>query len=110
MRYDAFVLQLVRFLNRTSSEDVGYYLVQVRFTHGPDGAYQVHFEVLAAPIVLGEERQEESCKTKTPVNASRKSYLDSIHDKIGNLLARRRVLEFEHVYARWRTASGCDGH
>ena len=51
---DAFVAA-VRFLNRTSSDDVGYYLVQVRFTHGTSG-YQVHFSTCRTDR-LGEGRQ-----------------------------------------------------
>lgn len=78
--HDAFVAA-VRFLNRTSSEDVGYYLVQVRFTHGPAASYQVHFEVLAAPIAW-EKGGKRAGGSRRPVNASKKAYLEAIHDKI----------------------------
>ena len=66
--HDAFVAA-VPFLNRTSSEDVGYYLVQVRFTHGTSDTYQVLFEVLAAPIAL-EKGGQETGLSKQPVNTS----------------------------------------
>jgi hypothetical protein len=82
--HDAFVAA-VRFLNRTSSEDVGYYLVQVRFTHGTSGSYQVHFEVLAAPIAW-EKGGKKGGLSKKPVNTSKKTYLDAIHEKIGDAL------------------------
>lgn len=76
--HDAFVAG-VRFLNRTSTEDVGYYLVQVRFTHGVDGAYQVHFEVLAAPIAWeGSGRRASS----SAVNRPKLDYLESIHSAV----------------------------
>jgi len=77
--HDAFVAG-VRFLNRTSNSDVGYYLVQVRFTHGPAGGYQVHFEVLAAPIAW--ERSGKSHATSHQVNESKVSYLNAIHQLV----------------------------
>lgn len=73
--HDAFVAA-VRFLNRTSAHDVGYYLVQVRFTHGLDGGYQVHFEVLAAPIAW--ERSGTNQGGTHQVNQSKVSYLSTI--------------------------------
>lgn len=79
--HDAFIAA-VRFLNRTSSDDVGYYLVQVRFTHGPGASYQVHFEVLAAPIAWEKGGRKGGGPGK-PVNASKKAYLEAIHDQIG---------------------------
>jgi hypothetical protein len=78
--HDAFVAA-VRFLNRTSSDDVGYYLVQVRFTHGDSGGYQVHFEVLAAPIAW-EKGGKKVGVSKKGVNVSKKVYLDSLHGRI----------------------------
>ncbi len=81
--HDAFVAA-VRFLNRTSSDDVGYYLVQVRFTHGAGGAYQVHFEVLAAPIAW--EKGPRKPSSHGPVNVSKKAFLDAVYDKIGDSL------------------------
>lgn len=103
--HDAFVAA-VRFLNRTSSEDVGYYLVQVRFTHGPGSAYQVHFEVLAAPIAW-EKGGKKSGGSKKPVNASKKAYLDAIHDKIGGGLldagfsSSNTHARGAYLWARW---------
>ena len=47
--HDAFIAG-VRFLNRTSTDEVGYYLVEVRFTPAPNGTFYVHYEVLAAPV------------------------------------------------------------
>jgi hypothetical protein len=82
--HDAFVAA-VRFLNRTSSEDVGYYLVQVRFTHGASDTYQVHFEVLAAPIAWEKGGRKRGVSTKL-VNSSKKTYLDAIYEKIGDAL------------------------
>lgn len=76
--HDAFVAG-VRFLNRTSTEDVGYYLVQVRFTHGVDGGYQVHFEVLAAPIAWeGPGRRG----TPSAVNHPKVKYLEAVHQLV----------------------------
>lgn len=73
--HDAYVAA-VRFLNRTSTEDVGYYLAEVRFTHGVDGTYQVHFEVLAAPIDW--ERAGRRQRSLRPVNRGRKDFLDAV--------------------------------
>lgn len=73
--HDAYVAA-VRFLNRTTTEDVGYYLAEVRFTHGIDGTYQVHFEVLAAPIDW--ERAGRRQRSARPVNSDRKEFLDAV--------------------------------
>jgi hypothetical protein len=73
--HEAFVAA-VRFLNRTTTDDVGYYLAEVRFTHGAEGTYQVHFEVLAAPIDW--ERAGRRHRTGRPVNPDRKAFLDAI--------------------------------
>jgi hypothetical protein len=75
--HDAFVAA-VRFLNRTSTEEFGYYLVQVRFTHGIDGGYQVHFEVLAAPLAWENPRKSAS----KPVNTTKVGFLDSVHERV----------------------------
>lgn len=80
--HDAFVAG-VRFLNRTSTDDVGYYLVQVRFTHGAAGGYQVHFEVLAAPIAWeGSGRRPGT----TSVNEPKRDYLEAIHGAVRSAL------------------------
>ncbi len=43
------LLTALDFLNRTSPETISYFLVKVRFTHGPNGGHQVDFQVLAQP-------------------------------------------------------------
>ena len=78
--HEAFVAA-VRFLNRTSSDEVGYYLVQVRLTHGANGGYQVHFEVLAAPMAwerTGKVRQSGA----RPVNDPKADYLHAILEAV----------------------------
>jgi hypothetical protein len=77
--HDAYVAG-VRFLNRTSSDDVGYYLVEVRFTHGAAGSYQVHFEVLAAPIAW--ERGTKGTGGIKPLNEPKVAYLAAIHEAV----------------------------
>lgn len=76
--HDAYVAG-VRFLNRTSTDDAGYYLVQVRFTHGPAGSYQVHFEVLAAPSAWERTGKVGGLAPKTP-NEPKIAYLEAIHE------------------------------
>jgi hypothetical protein len=78
--HDAFVAA-VRFLNRTSSDEVGYFLVQVRFTHGAEGAYQVHYEVLAAPIAW----ERPTRRAARPLNMT----------KVGHVLALRDAIQPE---------------
>ena len=75
--HDAYVAA-VRFLNRTSTEDVGYYLVQVRFTHGSGNTYQVHFEVLAAPIAW----ERPTARTRRPINLARVDWVRALFDTI----------------------------
>lgn len=77
---DAYVAA-VRFLNRTSSEDVGYYLVQVRLTHGAGQSYQVHFEVLAAPIEWERIGMARNAAAR-PVNRSKADYLHAILEAV----------------------------
>ena len=77
--HEAFVAG-VRFLNRTSTDDVGYYLVQVRFTHGEGTSYQVHFEVLAAPLAW--ERGGKGPTGARPVNVAKVEYLNAVHDAV----------------------------
>jgi hypothetical protein len=76
--HDAYVAA-VRFLNRTSTDEAGYYLVEVRFTHGVGGSYQVHFEVLAAPIAW--ERGQSGGGIK-PLNEPKVVYLEAIHESV----------------------------
>jgi hypothetical protein len=101
--HDAYVAA-VRFLNRTSTEDVGYYLVQVRFTHGEDAGFQVHFEVLAAPIAWERATQGGG---KRPLNKSKLAWMTSLHEAVApellgagfpsmNLHARG-----SYIWARW---------
>ena len=73
---DAFVAA-VRFLNRTSTDAVGYYLVRIRFTHGTDGGYQVHFEVLAAPSAWERGPTPPTGKPKNPVKIA---FLKNVRD------------------------------
>jgi hypothetical protein len=108
--HDAFVAA-VRFLNRTASEDVGYYLVQVRFTHGHAGGFQVHFEVLAAPIAW-ERGGNKGAVSKKGVNLSKKAYLDSVHDKIRDGLldvgfsSSNTHARGAYLWARWNPTCG----
>lgn len=74
--HDAYVAA-VRFLNRTSTDEVGYYLVQVRFTHGAAGSYQVHFEVLAAPIAWERGSKGGGGNAKS-LNEGKIAYLEEI--------------------------------
>lgn len=76
--HDAYVAA-VRFLNRTSTDDVGYYLVEVRFTHGAADSYQVHFEVLAAPIAWERGAKGGSGVMKA-VNEPKVAYLEAIFE------------------------------
>ena len=77
--HDAYVAA-VRFLNRTSSDEVGYYLVEVRFTHGAAGSYQVHFEVLSAPIAW--ERGAKGGVAVKSANEPKVAYLGAIHEAV----------------------------
>ncbi len=79
--HDAYVAA-VRFLNRTSSDEVGYYLVQVRFTHGPDGGHQVHFEVLAAPIAWERTGKARQIGASRAVNATKVDFINGILDVV----------------------------
>jgi hypothetical protein len=75
--HDVFVAA-VRFLNRTSSDEVGYFLVQVRFTHGVDGGYQVHYEVLAAPIAW----ERPTRRTARPINTNKVGHVHALREAI----------------------------
>ncbi|MGH9151119.1 MAG: hypothetical protein ACRD03_01660 [Acidimicrobiales bacterium] len=78
--HDAYVAA-VRFLNRTSTDEVGYYLVEVRFTHGAGGSYQVHFEVLTAPIAW-ERGSKGGGGAIKPINEPKVAYLEAIHEAV----------------------------
>lgn len=78
--HEAYVAA-VRFLNRTSTEQVGYYLVEVRFTHGAAGSFQVHFEVLAAPIAW-ERTPKSGGGGMKPLNEPKVAYLEAIHEAV----------------------------
>lgn len=78
--HDAYVAA-VRFLNRTSADEVGYYLVEVRFTHGAAGSFQVHFEVLAAPIAWERGSKGTGAGIKA-LNEPKVAYLAAIHEAL----------------------------
>lgn len=65
----------VDFLNRTSPEDVNYFLAQVRFTHGADGGHQVFFELAAKPNIFSKQPGGSSRSASRPANEPRKDYL-----------------------------------
>lgn len=77
--HDAFIAG-VRFLNRTSTDEVGYYLVEVRFTPAPNGTYYVHYEVLAAPV----EGEGAGRKGSSPalVNPTKVEFLNTVLELI----------------------------
>jgi len=98
--HDAFIAA-VRFLNRTSSDEVGYYLVQVRFTHGPGGGHQVHFEVLAAPIAW-ERTGKARHGGARPANTSKIGYLEEIHELVrSGLLSAGFVSTYTHAHGSY---------
>jgi hypothetical protein len=76
--HDAYIAA-VRFLNRTSIDDVGYYLVRVLLTHGPEGGYQVHFDVLAAPIAWERRGKTPSAGTAA-INPSKVLFLGAVSE------------------------------
>lgn len=84
--HDAFVAA-VRFLNRTSSDEAGYYLVQVRFTHGARTPFQVHFEVLAAPSAWERAGRRRTAGAR-PQNNIKIDYLGSILEAVRPELTR----------------------
>jgi hypothetical protein len=59
-------LSAVNFLNRaTGADDVGFFLVRARFTHGLAGTHQVHFEVVARPNEFEKPSKRTSTGDKT---------------------------------------------
>lgn len=77
--HDAFIAG-VRFLNRTSTDEVGYYLVEVRFTPAPNGTFYVHYEVLAAPVA-GEGAGRSGGTGKT-INPEKVDFLNAVLDQL----------------------------
>lgn len=86
--HDAFV-EAVRFLNRTATEDVGYYLVRVRFTAGLATSYHVFFEVLAAPSAYENRRVKTTSRL---VNPEKVGFLEELTDSVHAGLANRGFL------------------
>ena len=79
--YSEAHLAAMEFLNRTSTADVGYMLVRVRFTHGVGAnAYQVHFEVASRPndFVRRGRRRESGGEATGRINEQRRDYLARI--------------------------------
>jgi hypothetical protein len=79
--YSEAHLAAMEFLNRTSTADVGYMLVRVRFTHGVGpNSYQVHFEVAARPndfVRRGRHRVPGGEVTRR-INEPRRDYLREV--------------------------------
>jgi hypothetical protein len=81
--YSEAHLAAMEFLNRTSTADVGYLLVRVRFTHGVGvNAYQVHFEVASRPndFVRRGRRRESGGEAPGRINEHRRDYLARIRE------------------------------
>jgi hypothetical protein len=81
--YSEAHLAAVEFLNRTSTPDVGYMLVRVRFTHGVGAnTYQVHFEIAARPnaFVRRGRRRVTGAETTGRVNDQQRDYLRAVLD------------------------------
>ncbi len=79
--YSEAHLAAMEFLNRTSTADVGYMLVRVRFTHGlGPNSYQVHFEVAARPndFVRRGRRRVSGSEVDGRINEQRRDYLASV--------------------------------
>jgi hypothetical protein len=79
--YSEAHLAALEFLNRTSTAEVGYMLVRVRFTHGTEPMnYQVHFEVAARPndFVRRGRRRASSSEVDGRINEHRRDYLASV--------------------------------
>lgn len=81
--HDAYVAA-VRFLNRTSTDEAGYYLVRVRFARAPESGFHVHFDVLAAPIAWeGSGRRGPGSRLANPEKVT---FLTDVGDAIGKPL------------------------
>lgn len=79
--YSEAHLAAMEFLNRTSTADVGYMLVRVRFTHGlGPNTYQVHFEVAARPndFVRRGRRRSSGAEVTGHINEQQRGYLREV--------------------------------
>jgi hypothetical protein len=79
--YSEAHLAALEFLNRTSTADIGYMLVRVRFTHGMGPtSYQVHFEVAARPndFIRRGRRRTSGSEVDGRINERRRDYLASV--------------------------------
>ncbi len=69
----------VEFLNRTTSDDYSYFLVQVRFAEGRDDSYQVYFELVARPNAFVKRTSSRAKSRSTArVNDAKLEYLRSV--------------------------------
>ena len=85
----------IEFLNRTTSEDFGYFLVQVRFAEGRDNTYQVYFELVSRPNTFVKRTASRGRSQATaPVNESRRSYLAAL---LADARGRFEALGFSSV-------------
>lgn len=96
--HEAFVAAM-RFLNRTSSGDAGYFLVQVRFTHGSLGGYQVHFEVLAAPIAW--EQPAVPRRINKPKRAHARALLDELQRELPSVGFPTMNTRGSYIWVAW---------
>jgi hypothetical protein len=81
--YSEAHLAAMEFLNRTSTPDVGYMLVRVRFTHGlGPSTYQVHFEVAARPneFVRRGRRRSSGAEPVGRINVQQRDYLREVRE------------------------------
>ncbi len=74
------------FLNRTSPEDVNYYMVRVRFTHGPEYTHQVDFQVLVQPDYAAKPRRASRSKG-SKLNEEKIAYMGEILGRVKQPLA-----------------------
>lgn len=73
----------VEFLNRTSSSEVGYALLVVRFAQAPHGGYYVHPDVLARPNAWVHTGSQTTRRRATP---ERLAFLDELHQHVNEPL------------------------
>lgn len=79
------LLTALDFLNRTSPDDVNYFLVRVRFTHGSDGGHQVDFQLLIRPDIAAKPRRAGRSKSAKP-NEDKVNYLSGVLDRVKPVL------------------------
>lgn len=79
--HDAYIAG-VRFLNRTSTDEVGYYLVKVQFTAAATGGFHVNFDVLAAPLAWEGSGRRGAGGGSATVNPEKVAYLEAIHERV----------------------------